>query len=143
MTPPALLDTDVLSALLRRSPVVLRRAHGYVGVHRRLTFSVITRYEIMRGLKARDASRQQDAFEDFCAANVVLPLTDAVVVTAADIYADLHRRGDLIGDADIPIAATAMVEERALVTNNRRHFDRVQGLSVDNWLEDTSGEETP
>ena len=112
-------------------------------MYRRLTLSVITRYEILRGLKARNASRQQEAFEDFCAANAVLPLTEAVVVRAADIYADLHQRGELIGDADILIAATAMVEERSLVTNNRRHFDRVEDLRVENWLEDTSGEETP
>ncbi len=103
-----------------------------MGAHRYLAFSIITRYEILRGLKARDASRQQEAFRDFCAANAVLPLTDAVVVKAAAIYADLHQRGELIGDADILIAATAIVEGRALVTNNRRHFDRVEDLRVEN-----------
>jgi len=35
-----------------------------------------------------------------------LPLTDAIVIRAATIYADLHQRGTLIGDADILIAAT-------------------------------------
>ena len=139
MTPsaPTLLDTDALSSLLRRNPAVVRRARDYLSVYSRLTFSAITRYEILRGLKARDASRQQEAFEGFCAANTVLP------VRAADVYADLHRRGELIGDADILIAATAMVEECVLVTNNRRHFDRVQGLHIENWLEDTNGGKTP
>jgi tRNA(fMet)-specific endonuclease VapC len=103
---------------------------------------MITRYEILRGLKARGATGQQRAFESFCATNSVLPLTDAVVVRAADIYANLHQRGELIGDADILIAATAMVEERTLVTNNRRHFDCVEDLRVENWLEDNNGEET-
>lgn len=53
---------------------------------------------------------------------------------AAEIYADLYQRGGLIGDADILIAATAIVEGCGLVTNNERHFERIEGLNVDNWL---------
>lgn len=49
------------------------------------------------------------------------------------IYADLYRRGELIGDADILIAATALVENLVLGTNNERHFRRVAGLAVENW----------
>ena len=52
---------------------------------------------------------------------------------AALIYADLYRRGELIGDADILIAATALVENLVLGTNNERHFRRVAGLAVENW----------
>lgn len=132
---PVLLDTDTLSTILRREPTVVGRARAYLRIHRRLTFSVITRYEILRGLKARNATSQQRAFEHFCAANTILFLTDAIVVRAADIYAYLYRRGELIGDADILIAATAIVAGYALVTNNERHFRRVTGLQVDNWLE--------
>jgi predicted nucleic acid-binding protein len=40
----------------------------------------------------------------------------------------------LIGDADILIAATAIVADCALVTNNERHFNRIQDLRVENWL---------
>ena len=131
---PVLLDTDTLSAILRGNAVVAQPVRDYLRAHRRFTFSVITRYEILRGLKARDATVQQEAFESFCAASSVLPLTDVIVVRAADIYADLHRRGELIGDADILIAATALVEEHDLATNNERHFVRIKGLNIDNWL---------
>lgn len=125
---PALLDTDTPSAALRRNPPVTQPVHEYLRIRRRLSFSVITR--ILRGLKARGATGQQRAFESFRAVNSVLPLTDAVVVWATDIYANLHQRGELIDDADILISATAMVEERTLVT-------------IENWLEDNNREETP
>jgi tRNA(fMet)-specific endonuclease VapC len=131
---PALLDTDILSAVMRRRPPAVARAQDYLAVHRQFTFSVITRYEVLRGLKAKGAATQLAAFEQFCAANHVLPLTDAVVVRAADIYADLHRRGQLIGDADILIAATALEHGLTLVTNNTSHLNRVPGLTVENWL---------
>ncbi len=109
MTPaPTLLDTDVLSAIMRREPVALVHARRYLAVHAQFTISALTRYEVLRGLKAKNAVAQLARFEIFCAALQVLPLTDAIIVRAADIYADLHRRGELIGDADILIAATAL-----------------------------------
>ena len=43
--PPALLDTDVLSAIMRRHPTALARAEVYLASHRWFTLSVITRYE--------------------------------------------------------------------------------------------------
>lgn len=52
---------------------------------------------------------------------------------AADIYGALHKRGALIEDADILIAATALVHGLALVTENALHFDRIPDLIVESW----------
>lgn len=53
---------------------------------------------------------------------------------ASDIYADLRAQGEKIGDADILIAATALSWGFGVATNNERHFRRIQGLYVENWL---------
>src|SRR5437899_2490276 len=99
MTPrQALLDTDTISLIMRRHPVVVAHARAYQAVQHQLTISIMTRFEILRGLKAKRATRQLPSFERFCADNIVLPLTDGIVVRAADLYADLKRRGALIGD---------------------------------------------
>jgi tRNA(fMet)-specific endonuclease VapC len=52
------VDTDILSAIMKSDPVVIPRARHYLGDHGRFTFSVITRYEILRGLKAKDAENK-------------------------------------------------------------------------------------
>jgi tRNA(fMet)-specific endonuclease VapC len=93
MEPMTLLDTDVLSGLMRKSPTALNRARSYLADHPRFTISLVTRFEILRGLKAKRATAQLAAFDAFCASNEVLPLTDGGIVRAADIYADLHGRG--------------------------------------------------
>lgn len=129
-----LVDTDTLSSLMRRQPSVMRRAGEYLTEHHRLTFSIITQYEILRGLKAKRASKQEKAFTALCRSSHVEPLSDAVVARAAGIYAELHRQRSLIGDADILIAATAMEKDAALVSNNTKHFSRVAGLRLDNWV---------
>jgi tRNA(fMet)-specific endonuclease VapC len=48
----------------------------------------------------------------------------------AQIRGQLRRQGQLIGDMDVLIAATALHHGLVLVTANRRHFDRVPNLMV-------------
>ncbi len=131
--PPTLLDTDILSFLMRRDPTVVANTAAYLSIHPRLSISIITRYEVLRGLNAKNAGGQLRKFAALCASLQILPLSDAVVVRAANIYAALHQSGQLIGDADILIAATALENGLALATNNENHLSRIAGLTIDNW----------
>jgi len=131
-----MLDTDILAEVMGgRNPIVEERALAYLAEYRRLSFSLITRYEILRGLKARHATRQILAFDELCHASDVLPLTDPIVVRAAEIYANLRQQGQLISDADILIAATALTYGLVLVSGNVAHFGRIGGLRIENWKE--------
>jgi tRNA(fMet)-specific endonuclease VapC len=129
-----LVDTDVLSAIMRRSQAATEKAAAYLSVHSLFSFSIITRYEILRGLKAKNATKQIAAFERLCVSSNVIALTDAIVDKAAEIYAELHNQGRLIGDADILIAASALANGCGVATNNEKHFKRVPGLHIENWL---------
>ena len=129
-----LLDTDTLSIFMRRPASLRAKARPYLAEHGQFTFSLITKYEILRGLKAKKAQRQLERFEERCLRSIILPIGDDVIERASDIYADLKRRGELIGDADILIAACALVNGMGVVTNNERHFKRIDGLTVENWL---------
>lgn len=132
--PPALLDTDTLLEVLKgRDARVLQRARDYLVQYGQLAFSLMTRYEILRGLKAKGATTQLADFERFCRVSEILPITDAIVVRAAELYADLKHRGQLISDADLLIAATALEHGRVLVTNNLAHFQRIPHLLVISW----------
>ena len=115
-------------------PLAVARAGEYIAEHGSLALSIITRYEILRGLKAKNATTQVQAFDHFCEACRILPLTDEVVVRAAEIYAALKQRGEPIGDADILIGASALAHGLTVVTNNEDHFKRIPGLQVANWL---------
>jgi hypothetical protein len=63
MEPKTLLDTDVLSGLIRKNPTALNRARTYLADHQQFTISLVTRFEILRGLKAKRATAQLAAFD--------------------------------------------------------------------------------
>lgn len=128
-----LLDSDTLSFYIKQKPKVVAEAQNYLRQHQMFTFSIITRFEILRGLKANGANIGIKAFDALCRQNEIIELTDQIIVRAADIYADLYKRGSLILDADILIAATALENNLPLVTNNENHFNRITDLQILNW----------
>ncbi len=130
----ALLDTDTLSEIMKgKNHSIEQHATEYLRTHGRFRFSVITRYEILRGLKAKQAVRQMAIFEDKCNRSYLYPVTDEIVVQASDVYAYLHQKGLLISDADIMIASTAMVHNLTLITGNTEHFTRIPNLLCKSW----------
>lgn len=131
--PLVLLDTDILSELLKQHPLVVQRARSYLIEHAQIAFSIITRYELLRGLKAKDAHAQEAAFSLFCQGSRILPLTDRIIERAATLYGELYRQGTLLPDADLLIAATALDAQRTLVTNNLAHFQRIPQLTIETW----------
>ena len=48
--------------------------------------------------------------------------------------ADLKRKGSMIADMDLMIASICLANEAHLVTNNLRHFERIEGLTLETWL---------
>lgn len=104
----AVLDTDTLSAVMRQDPIVTSRAQTYLATHSRLTISIITRFEIVRGLNAKNATVQTTAFHAISMPAVLWPGSRVGLhpdeVTIADLlktkgYATTFELYDL--DADI------------------------------------------
>lgn len=133
-----LLDTDILLEVLAQSRRVQQAARRYLIEHSYFSFSILTKYEVLRGFEVSGLAEQVALFERFCDNNSVAPLSNEAIAEAARIYARLRRNGELIGDADILIAATAIVNGFGVVTNNEKHYRRIPGLTVENWLRETS-----
>jgi tRNA(fMet)-specific endonuclease VapC len=134
----SLIDTNILSLFFRGDPRVVAEFEGYLKAYNTINLSIVTYYEIVSGLKHRDAHNQLTLFLDFAAMNTVLPVNQSVADVAADLYADLRKRGEPIDDIDLLIAGTAIANGLTLVTNNRKHFDRIAQLEVENWAEGTT-----
>ena len=120
---------------MRGNEKLSSHAQRYLNQHQKLSFSIITQYEILRGLNAKRASRQIDSFLRLCNLSIVRPLSGRVVIRAAEIFGALRSSGQLVSDADILIAATAIEKNLTLVTNNQSHFSRIPDIDLMNWTE--------
>ena len=131
----ALIDTDILSEFFHGTTNVVENAERYLQEYDAINFSIITYYEILNGLLYKDARKQLKNFTDFAELNKILPLTISATRQAAEIYADLGKKGQPIGHTDCLIAGIALTNGLQLVTNNTDHFKRVKGLELINWLQ--------
>jgi tRNA(fMet)-specific endonuclease VapC len=131
-----LLDTNVLSALLREKEKVWQTAQAMEWADQELFISTISYYEIKRGLLANQATKRMERFDHLRRKYTMLGTdNEAVLDEAAAIYAELKQRGELLPDADIFIAAVARVHGLILVTDDN-HFNRISGLQLENWVRD-------
>ena len=130
-----ILDTDMLSRLVR-APVDERIAQGLAELTRRPATTVVNVAEIHYGLaRMRDASALRRRYETLVFPRLeILPLSTDCAATLGNLRAELEAMGSPIGLADAMIAAIALTYGRPVVTCNVRHFRRVAGLVVGNWL---------
>lgn len=96
-----------------------------------LSVSLITFGEVYEGIYfGRDSRASERGFRRFLLEVDVLPLSRAIMQRFAQVRGDLRRRGQLIGDTDILIAATAIQHDLTLLTRNTRHFERIANLKL-------------
>jgi tRNA(fMet)-specific endonuclease VapC len=128
-----LIDTDILSYFLKGDKIVVEKVVNYLESFEILEISLISYYEIVSGLLAKNALKQLKVFEEFVNENLVIPLTEKSCMISAELYSTLKLKGEIIDDIDLLIAGIAIENEMILVTNNTKHFERIPGLIIENW----------
>jgi tRNA(fMet)-specific endonuclease VapC len=128
-----LIDTDILSLFFRKDSLVVAHFKEYLKQYDKINLSIITYYEILSGLKHKNAEKQLDTFFEFVGYNSVLPLTEESAAISSDLYAELRKTGKQLDDIDILIAGIALSNGMRLVTRNTKHFDRIDALKVIDW----------
>ncbi|HEY9868969.1 MAG TPA: PIN domain-containing protein [Candidatus Obscuribacterales bacterium] len=130
-----LLDTDICSYIMKRSHPELLEKLRRVDLES-IAISVVTEAGLLYGIKLSSKPRlARAAFDGFIKHVRVLDWARAAAEDYADIRANLHKAGKLIGANDLMIAAHCRSLGATLVTNSTREFSRVKGLSIENWAE--------
>jgi tRNA(fMet)-specific endonuclease VapC len=129
-----LVDTNVLSAVATNSvESVVQRLRS---IRRQdLATCDVVLHEVRFGLAANSAIADSLSviYEALFDSLTILPTDQAVWLRAASIRANLQHRGKPIGPYDLLIAAVAAQHNLILVTNNKREFDNVEGIQVEDW----------
>lgn len=132
------LDTNVISALMRRQPDDAPALHWLESMTTTPVTTVINRAEILAGIAnlpagARRTRLGTGAEAIFAALGVCLPLVPECAGRYADIYAQRQRAGRPIGAMDALIAAICIEGGATLVTRDVRDFDGLGLELVNPW----------
>ncbi|RLD04909.1 MAG: PIN domain nuclease [Chloroflexota bacterium] len=129
----SLLDTDTCVFWLRGSASV--RNHLEAVDLESVAVSVVTLAELRYGADCSTCPEDNhQAIDNFVNGITILDTDSEVARSFGEIKARLRKEGKLIEDFDLLIAATAQVHNLCLVTNNVKHFNRIDDLRLENWV---------
>lgn len=129
-----LLDTDILVGLLREKKNAVEKIEQISKISDNVFISVLNVFELIEGayLSSNKDKSLKSVF-DLIENIEIINLNKDVSVSAGKISADLKSRGAIIGIGDILIGASAILLNLILITNNKKHFERIPGLKLEVW----------
>lgn len=130
-----LVDTNILGYFVRNSSAALQKRMLAALKKQEVAISVITRAEtrFVQALLQPDDKRRR-TIDLLLNELPVLPWTLDAAERYGEIAAQLQQTGQPIGEMDTQIAAHALALGLPLITHNTRHFKRVPGLRLEDWM---------
>lgn len=127
-----LLDTDVCIAILRGNTAVIERR---AAITDDVATTWITACELYYGAaKSVAPEKNRTLVERFLGTLPVLGLDEASAQIFGEAKALLEKHGHRLADADLHIGAIAAAHRAIVVTGNRRRYERIPGVTTEDWL---------
>jgi len=127
-----LLDTDTLVYLLKGNEAV--KDNLKANLYTPMSTSAINLIELYFGaFKSRHVAANLAKVRTIEKELEILPIGQEMTETFGSLKADLEKQGNRLDDFDLAIASCAMAHNLTLVTNNIKHFSRIDGLKLTNW----------
>jgi tRNA(fMet)-specific endonuclease VapC len=127
-----LIDTDILIYSLKNINNVNKKF-----IERRnspKSISVITYGELIYGAKkSKNVESNLAKIHRIAEIFPIIEISTSIIETYGELKASLEKSGNIINDMDLLIASTAITHNFILVTNNEKHFKRIDALEIENW----------
>ncbi|MDJ0762420.1 MAG: type II toxin-antitoxin system VapC family toxin [Myxococcota bacterium] len=129
-------DTDVISFVLRpRPPTGLIGRIGRLDPSAQATTSINVGELVYGAWRSSQKERYLKAINEHVLPNiVVLPFDFRAAIIFGETRAVLEKEGISVSEPDLRIAAICLSKKAVLATGNLRHFSKIPGLDVEDWL---------
>jgi tRNA(fMet)-specific endonuclease VapC len=128
-----LLDTNICVYLLNGNSALKNRA-AELGISSIVLCNSVLAELYFGAYNSRKTAENLQRIGRFKKNLTVFSDSEESAVLFGKIKADLKSKGHVIEDFDILIASIAMSNDCIVVTNNEKHFSRIEGLQTENWL---------
>jgi tRNA(fMet)-specific endonuclease VapC len=96
--------------------------------------SEITLAELMFGAEnSSNPIKNREIVEQFTSQIKILPIFNAIAIYAKE-KVRLRKKGEMISDFDLLIGATAISSGLIMITENRKEFERITAIQLENWI---------
>ncbi|MCL1999572.1 MAG: PIN domain-containing protein [Turicibacter sp.] len=129
------LDANIAIHFIHQEPNVHRMIDNVSLNGSKLVIPTAVDYEVRRGFYVNPNAKRELSYEHLYEKCTLIDLNSRIWQQAMQIYADLRKQGITIGDFDVIIAASCVVNSHILVTTNTKHFENIASLLLENWLE--------
>ena len=127
-----LLDTDILIYSLKAHEIVQQNLRHHL--HDPINVSAVTLMELYYGAyKSQKIANNLAKVKTIENSLEIIPVNREMVEIFGVLKSDLEKVGKPLDDFDLILAATAMSHNLIIVTNNEKHFGRIDGLKMENW----------
>jgi tRNA(fMet)-specific endonuclease VapC len=129
LSPSFLVDTDWIIHFLNGNKRVVEKLRSLN--EEGLGISIISLAELYEGIYySTDPMGNEDGLNDFLTGVTVLGIEEEICRVFGKERGKLRKQKRLIGDIDLLIASTCLYYNLSLLTNNRRHYEMVEGLNI-------------
>ncbi len=127
------LDTDTISYYLRGSQSVKNKflKHQY-----ELASTTINYAELMYGLKKRDNKKYLPKVEMIFDNIKIYDFDKKSATIFSTLKSNMQTKGIVVADMDLMIASIALANGEKLISNNLKHFSKIENLELENWKMD-------
>ena len=133
-----LLDTNVLIEFMEGTPSIVKHVLE-VGASK-CCISVVSLHELYYGAYLAKERKKEYYDKEIRKISKLLENFTVLDLSARGeeyglIKYRLKSKGKMIDEFDMLIAGHALFEELTIVTDNTDHFERIEGLKIENWME--------
>ncbi len=125
-----LIDTDWIIDYLKDKQAVVKKVKEKFELG--LNVSVVSLSELYEGIYGSDKPVENEKeLEEFLIGITIVNLTKDVCKKFGELRNGLRKKGELIGDFDLLIASTALINNLTILSDNVEHYKRIKGLKFE------------
>jgi predicted nucleic acid-binding protein len=126
------IDTNIISYYLKGNIRIVEKLDSEVEKDN-IIIPTFVYYEIKKWLLGLNSTIKLFAFDRMFQKFGVNVIEKETLDMALSIYINLRKKGIIVDDGDLLIAAYCVKNNYTLVTNNEKHFEKIKNLQVVNW----------
>ena len=124
------MDTDIIINFLKNEKKAVKLITSLIEKGEPLATTSVNEFELWKGVFKSKSKHTEESVKNFLDRTNIFDLDSKASKKAAEIYELLSSKGNIVDALDVMIASIAIVNNEHILTENRKHFERIPGIKL-------------